>query len=208
MPTPKRTEELRKEHVELLDQLREVYEESPELMEGAPEGMMEWLYPDKEEEADSALDPPEPPAPDDLIARGDDPPPTPDDLIAHDDDPPPTAGWLIYEREAEKATRRRERLHRRGLESNPWAGIPRSKGWDEGDEGDEGGEPPDIDVSDAEEAGVRDQERDDLREMSDVAFNMREYNRQLVGLLSEMQEILLDGIAEMETMRARFHRMR
>ena len=70
------------------------------------------------------------------------------------------------------------------------------------------GKAPEVNLDDATDSmGTRDQEPDDLREAGDLAGNMRDYNRSLVALLREMQQIMQQGIADMAEIQARFRRM-
>ena len=64
-----------------------------------------------------------------------------------------------------------------------------------------------IDLSDAEVTGMRDPEYDDIRQGNDMASNMQRYNRQNISLLKMMQEIAIEGVAETDTIIARFHRV-
>ena len=66
--------------------------------------------------------------------------------------------------------------------------------------------PANLDLEDAMQAGMRDPERDDLRETGDLAKNMEDYNRNLTSLLRRMQEILEDGANEMDEIQRRLSR--
>jgi len=93
----------------------------------------------------------------------------------------------VFLRESRKARARKERLYRRGLDP----------------------EPPEMDLDDAvASAGVRDPEDGDVRELGDLSRGMTDYNRAILALLREMQDVMMDGMAEIESMRARFARMR
>lgn len=198
MDSNSRIEKIKQRHADLLEQLRSLYEENPELEEEAPEGMLEILEPPAEGEYEV----PEPPevgatGEEDASLEGE---PLEGERDVESHDPVLTPRQRVERRERGKAYRRKQRLHDRGLGPDPLP--PPSSEPSEPDAG-----PLDLDDA-VEVAGVRDPERDDVREMSDLAFSMRDYNRSMIALLKEMQDTMLETTHEMETIRARFARMR
>ena len=189
--------ELKREHAEALERLRGLYEEHPELEVDAPDGMLDALGGGEAES--SSLEPPD--VPEESPPVGDVVEPIESDATAlteeHASRPnPPTARERVVDREKRKAYQRKQRLYERGYgkKSSPPEPLSPSSGPDLGDA---------VDY-----AGIKDPEPDDVRETAELAYSMRDYNRAILGLLHEMQDVLLDGISEIETMRARFARMR
>lgn len=64
-----------------------------------------------------------------------------------------------------------------------------------------------LNLDDAYSAGVLDPERADIRGMDNLANAMSEYNRNLTRVLETMQQVLMSGIADLEQIMNRFHRM-
>lgn len=192
-----RIEQLKQRHADLLEQLRNLYEENPELGEDAPEGMLDILSEATEDEYEV----PDSPSTDDAMAEDEAEPESSLEPDRQLDEPqrPLTPQQRVYRREQRKATARKSRLHARGLGPAPLSPP---------DSGPEPEEEP-VNLDDAVEAeGERDPERDDVRELSDLAFSMQDHNRAMIELFKEMQDSILENTHEMETIRARFARMR
>lgn len=189
-------EELKREHAEALERLRGLYEDHPELEVDAPDGMLDVLGNEHSES------PPEPPdVPEGDPSGGDVVTPIESDATVLTDDhasrpEPPTARERVVEREKREAYQRKQRLYERGYGRKPSPPEPLSPS-----------SGPDLEDA-VDYAGIKDPESDDVRETAELAYSMRDYNRAILGLLHEMQDVLLDGISDIETMRARFARMR
>lgn len=193
-----KVEQLKQRHADMLKQLRELYEEHPELGEDAPEGMPELLS----EATEFEYEVPDAPSTDDVPEADEaEPEPALEPDRAPDEPQPTTPMERVQYRERRKAHARKQRLHRRGLEPEPLPLEPP-------DPGPESEEEP-VNLDDAVTAeGERDPERDDVRELSDLAFSMQDHNRAMIELFKEMQDTILETTHEMETIRARFARMR
>jgi hypothetical protein len=68
--------------------------------------------------------------------------------------------------------------------------------------------PAKIDVSDARVEGFTHPESDNTANLSSISDGMRDYHNRLMDVLRTMQQILFDGIAELNEIQGRFNRIR
>lgn len=193
-------EELKRQHAQAIESLRGLYEENPELEAEAPEGLPDLLRPEEHAD-DPVLEPPSTDfmAEDDAAVESEaSAAPSPQrERLAEDDEAFLSPKTRVFLRENRQMWQRKARLGKEGPKQMDPPAPPEGGG---------------MNLDDAEDpvetSGVRDPERGDIRAMADLAFSMQEYNRNLIELLHEMQDMFLDATSDIESMRARFARMR